>query len=164
VFSGSGSRILNKKRGAVPTKSTFLLLCSVSRIRIQTFFDSGSRILNKKRGTVPVPILMIFSKIEVQFRIRIRTHKFELRIRILQKVLDPSGCGSTTLSTGTPLICGYPYLCKDPGPAECDLARAPVQAKCYVHISSIHQPSSIQPLPLPQSLTTDVSHFLSFLL
>jgi hypothetical protein len=44
---------------------------------------------------------MIFSKIQVQFRIRIRMriHNLELRIgiRILQKVSDPSGSGSTTL-------------------------------------------------------------------
>jgi hypothetical protein len=39
---------------------------------------------------------MIFSKI-VQFWIRIRIHNLELRIRILQKVSDPYGSGSTTL-------------------------------------------------------------------
>jgi hypothetical protein len=44
---------------------------------------------------------MIFSKIQVQFRIRIRIririHKLKLQIRILQKVSDPYGSGSTTL-------------------------------------------------------------------
>jgi hypothetical protein len=40
---------------------------------------------------------MIFIKIEVQFRIRIRIHNLELRIRILQKVSDPCGSGSTLL-------------------------------------------------------------------
>jgi hypothetical protein len=41
---------------------------------------------------------MIFNYIQVQFRIRILN--LELRIRILQKVSDPSGSesGSTTLS------------------------------------------------------------------
>jgi hypothetical protein len=43
--------------------------------------------------------LMIFSKIYVQFWIRIGIHNLELRIRILQKVSDPygSGSGSTTV-------------------------------------------------------------------
>jgi hypothetical protein len=40
---------------------------------------------------------MIFSKIQVQLRIRIRIHNLELRIRILQKVSDTCGSGSTTL-------------------------------------------------------------------
>jgi hypothetical protein len=39
--------------------------------------------------------LMIFSTIQVQFRIRI--HNLELRIRILQKVSDPYGSGYKTL-------------------------------------------------------------------
>jgi hypothetical protein len=36
---------------------------------------------------------MIFSRIQVQFRIRIqiRIHNLELRIRLLQKVSDPYG-------------------------------------------------------------------------
>jgi hypothetical protein len=44
---------------------------------------------------------MIFEKVHLQFRIRIwiRIHNLKLRIRILQKVLDPYGfgSGSTTL-------------------------------------------------------------------
>jgi hypothetical protein len=41
---------------------------------------------------------MVFSKIQVQFWIRIRIHNLEfLEIRILQKVLNPCGSGSTTL-------------------------------------------------------------------
>jgi hypothetical protein len=42
---------------------------------------------------------MIFSKIQVQFWIGIRMHNLELRIRILQKVSNPYGSGSTTLAT-----------------------------------------------------------------
>jgi hypothetical protein len=44
---------------------------------------------------------MIFSKIQVQFRIRI--HNLELRIWILQKVSDPYGSESKTL------ICTYVF-------------------------------------------------------
>jgi hypothetical protein len=40
---------------------------------------------------------MIFGKVQVQFRIQIRIHNLELRIRILKKVSDPYGSGSTTL-------------------------------------------------------------------
>jgi hypothetical protein len=45
---------------------------------------------------------MIFGKVYLLFRIRIRIHnlKLPIRIRILQKVSDPYGSGSTTL-TGT---------------------------------------------------------------
>jgi hypothetical protein len=39
---------------------------------------------------------MIFVKVQVQFRIRI--HYLEFRIRIPQKVSDPCGSGSTTLT------------------------------------------------------------------
>jgi hypothetical protein len=42
---------------------------------------------------------MIFDKVHLLFRIRIRIHnlKLRIRIRILQKVSDPYGSGSTTL-------------------------------------------------------------------
>jgi hypothetical protein len=40
---------------------------------------------------------VIFSKIQVQFRILIRIHNLDLRIRILQEVSDPGGSGSPTL-------------------------------------------------------------------
>jgi hypothetical protein len=42
---------------------------------------------------------MNFVKVQVQFRIRSRIHNLEFRIRfrILQKVSDPCGSGSTTL-------------------------------------------------------------------
>jgi hypothetical protein len=53
---------------------------------------------------------MIFSKIKVQFRIRIRIHNLELQIRILQKVSDPYGSGSTTLVVARPHIKLHPGL------------------------------------------------------
>jgi hypothetical protein len=49
---------------------------------------------------LPVIFVMIFSKIRGQFRIRIRIHNLELRIRILRKVSDPYGSGSTTMNAG----------------------------------------------------------------
>jgi hypothetical protein len=41
--------------------------------------------------------LMIFGKVQVQFRTRSRVHNLEFRIRILQEISDPCGSGSTTL-------------------------------------------------------------------
>jgi hypothetical protein len=45
---------------------------------------------------------MIFGKVHllIRIRIRIRIHNLKLRIRILQKVSDPYGSGSTTLVFG----------------------------------------------------------------
>jgi hypothetical protein len=55
---------------------------------------------------------MIFSKIQVQFRIRI--HNLELRIRILQKVSDPYGSGSTTLVIRLITTCFLAFLSRHP--------------------------------------------------
>jgi hypothetical protein len=42
-------------------------------------------------NAIIIKLIVIFDKDQVQFRIRLRIHNLELRIRILQKVSDPFG-------------------------------------------------------------------------